>query len=362
MRIRCTSAVVAALVLVLALPAAACAGVAPRGAKATTTGISSATCARNRAAGVMTFVSPFSFDASAGIIDVFAADSLGYFKAQCISVRFVTNSETATALVSSGAGTISGEGSAADDLQQVAAGLHLTAIATYGNTSDYALLTSKNITSLKQLDGKVVAYHVLLPAILHEMLLRAGVKYSSLHLVNDTTYNPTLVTSGVYQGLQAYQTNEPLTLREAHLTFHEFIPATYKISGTFNVEVVNTTFLRDHPSAVAGFLRAELHAFAYCAAHEARCVDLEAARARSAGLTPNVTHMLAEWQLEVRLAEDHHLAGEGIGVQSIAEWQPEVHLLTSLHVLSTVPALSGVEDTSLAASLYRGSTLVWPGS
>ena len=46
-------------------------------AKAST--IPAADCQRNKAAGPITFVSPFGFDASVGILDVFAAQSLGYF-------------------------------------------------------------------------------------------------------------------------------------------------------------------------------------------------------------------------------------------------------------------------------------------
>ncbi|MGH9028203.1 MAG: hypothetical protein ACRDV4_01090, partial [Acidimicrobiales bacterium] len=35
-------------------------------------------CSANRGAGTVTYVSPFGYDASAGILDVFAAQKLGY--------------------------------------------------------------------------------------------------------------------------------------------------------------------------------------------------------------------------------------------------------------------------------------------
>src|SRR5579871_6182301 len=81
-----------------------------------------AACAADRAAGTMTFVSPFGYDASAGIIDVFAARSLGYFAAECLSVQIIAAAPSPPALVSSGRATVTGEGSAADALLAIGQG------------------------------------------------------------------------------------------------------------------------------------------------------------------------------------------------------------------------------------------------
>jgi hypothetical protein len=78
--------------------------------------ISKAECAANRAAGTMTYVSPFGFDASAGIIDIFAAQKLGYFADMCIKVAIIPTSYIGNLLVSSGSAQITNEGSAADTL------------------------------------------------------------------------------------------------------------------------------------------------------------------------------------------------------------------------------------------------------
>src|SRR5580692_1425511 len=53
--------------------------------------LSASQCGKNRSVGVITYVSPFGFDASAGILDVFAAAKLGYFADMCLDVRIVTN-------------------------------------------------------------------------------------------------------------------------------------------------------------------------------------------------------------------------------------------------------------------------------
>ena len=347
------------------LSAASAAMAAPRppGALARQPAISAARCARNRAAGTITFASPFGYDASVGILDVEEAIRLGYFSALCLSVDFVGSAENPYALASSGAVTMTGEGSAADFLQAVATGSHLTAIATFGDVSDYALLTQPTIHNLRQLAGKTLAYHgTRLPMALTEMLQAAGVNLSRVDLVSDKSYDPFLLTEGKFDALQAYRSNEPITLRAAHKAFREYVPSSFGVRGTFNLQVVNTTFLRSHRAAVTDFLRAELHAFDYCATHAVTCVDGEAAAARAVGVPFQRAHSITEWRFEVALAEQHHLPGAGIGVQSFAEWRPEAAALLAHHIVTHLPPLSSVEDTALAASLYQGTQLRWPGS
>jgi len=326
-------------------------------------------CAENRAAGPMTFVSPFLYDASAGIIDVVDAKALGYFSQLCIAVNIEVPSYSLSPyeLVGAGKGTITGEGSAADALMETANGANLVAIATMADASDYALLTRPSITRLPQLAGKLLAYHTVFPVVLSEMLKRSGANLSLIHEVNDTSYDPTVLfaRSPGFSALQAYQSNEPLTLEAAGYrqgtAFREWTPGQFGVKGTFNVQVVNGTFLKKHRSTVADFLRAELHALDFCLAHESTCVTMEQKVATSAGFPGSLTHSLAEWRLEATLIRNHRLAKTGIGVETAAEWRPEAKAVVAYRLIAHAPPLSRVEDTTLAASLYRGTSLVWPG-
>lgn len=327
------------------------------GARAQTA--SPAQCQADRAAGTVRFASPFGYDASAGIIDVYAAEKLGYFSDLCLDVDFVDVpvDESPYALVSAGSAQVTGEGSAADAMLGEANGSNFVGVSTYGDTSDYALLTRKGITKLTQLEGKVLAYHTVLPVVLREMLVKAGVDLAKVHLVNDQSYNPLLLVHGSFAALQAYQSNEPITLRADHAPFTLWRPAQFGVPGTFNVQVVNRSFLSAHATAVANFLRAELHAFDYCSSHPTTCVNY---LAQAQGPSFAVGHGLAEWKIERGLALGHHLAGEGIGVQSEAEWAPEAKALLQYKLVSKPIDLSRAENTSIAASLYRGTTLIWP--
>ncbi|HUC35984.1 MAG TPA: ABC transporter substrate-binding protein [Acidimicrobiales bacterium] len=319
-----------------------------------------AQCTTNRAAGTMTYASPFGFDASAGILDVFAAQRLGYFSDMCLEVDIVTSSTTPYELVSAGTATVSNIGSAADDLAQVASGADIEAVATYGDTSDYALLTQPSITKLRQLEGKTFAYHSTVPVAITEMFQAAGVAVSKLRAIDTQDYDPDQLIQGHESALQAYQSNEPLTLRAQGAKFHEFTPSQFGIRGTFNVQVFNKPFLEQHPKAVADFMRAELHAFYYCSSHQSSCISIEQGYANAAGSEYEVSHEKAVWKLESALALHHTLAGVGVGVESRTEWQPEATAIRHYGLVRLVPSLLEWENTTIVASLYRGTTLVWP--
>jgi NitT/TauT family transport system substrate-binding protein len=354
-------AFLAGTVVVFASLAAACSG--SSGSTTSTASaslLSSSECSSNQAAGTITYISPFAYDASAGIIDAFAAQKLGYFKDMCLNVAFVTNSQTSTELVAAGRGTTSSIGSAADFLQAVSQGSNIEAVATYGDTSDYALLTQPDITSIPQLDGKTFGYHATVPVIILEMFHAAGLDPTTVHQINTFNYDPNQLIQGLENSIQAYQSNEPLTLRSEGAHFNEFIPSQFGIHGTFNVQLFNKDFYKAHKTAVADYMRAQLHAFDYCSTHQSQCISIEQQYAQQAGATYDTAHEAAEWRLESALALGHTVPNHGVGVETTAEWQPEAKALVQYGVVNSLPPLSSVEDTTIVANLYNGKTLVWP--
>jgi NitT/TauT family transport system substrate-binding protein len=327
---------------------------------AASSSISASECSANRAAGTITYISPFGFDASAGIIDVFAAEKLGYFSDMCETVDLVTSSQDSTELVSSGRAQVSSIGSAADDLEAVANGADIVGVATYGNISDYAILTQPRITSLEGLKGKSLGYHFTVPVAVLEMLAKAGVPRSALSLIDTTNYDPNQLVQGKLDAIQAYQSNEPLILRAEGARFNEFTPGKLGVKGTFNVQIFNRRFLDQHRQAVADFMRAELHGFAYCVRHQAACVNFEDQYATAAGARYQVSHERQVWSFESGLVADHTLAGKGVGVQSLEEWAPEAKAIKNFAIVTHIPKLSVWENTAIVGSLYDGTTLIWP--
>jgi NitT/TauT family transport system substrate-binding protein len=344
-------------VALVAIVAAACGGSSSGTARPL---VSQAECAANRAAGTITYVSPFGFDASAGIIDVFAAQQLGYFRDLCLTVNFVTNSQDSAALVSAGKAQVTNTGSAADYLSAVASGANIKAVATYGDQSDYCVITQPGIKSLKQLEGKTLGYHFVKPAPILQMLVAAGVDLNRIKFVDTTNYDPNQVVQGKINSVGCYQSNEPLTLRSEGAKFNEFTPNQFGVKGTFNVQFFNKTFLAAHDAAATDWMRADLHAFGYCSANQSACVSIEATYAKRAGADFLTSHERQVWGLESALATNHTLPGQGVGVQSVAEFKPEARELVRFGLVNKVPDLSAVMDTAKVASLYHGKTLVWP--
>ncbi len=329
--------------------------------------ITNARCQRNTAAGTINFISPFGYDASAGIIDVFMAQQLGYFKDLCLTVAFNASSFTSQQLVSSGQGQVTGIGSAADAILAAASGANLTTVATYGNTDPHVIYTQPTIKSLKQLDGGTLGYHTNMTPAAVAMLTKAGANVSSMHLISLTSYDPTVVPRGQLDGALGFASNEPLQLKAAGMAFNEFLPSQFGIKGTYNVMEFNTDFLKAHRAVVADFMRADLKALHYCLANKVACVKYIAnlATAANQGAAFPYARELATWDWESRYIVNDHIGGHGM--QTAAEWQTEWQevkkygMLCGLTASDVVPPISKVMDPKLVAGLYKGTKLIWPG-
>jgi hypothetical protein len=351
-----------AMVLVAGTVAVGPVGASAPAAGAATTAISHAECEANRAVGPITYVSPFGFDASGGIIDVFAAQKLGFFRQMCLTVTVDAAAQDGDELVSAGRAQVTNIGGAATLLEVVANGSNLVGVATLADTTDEAVVTPKSVTSLPGLEGQTLGYHTAVGVAVRAMLAKAGVDVTKVDLVSTTNYTPDQAVNGTVDGLQVYQSNEPLTLRSQGKSFNEFTPAEFGVKGTYNVQAFNGTFLREHRRAAVDWMRADLHAVDYCIAHVTRCVGIEHAVAAADHATTAfpLAHEEQVWTFESHLIAHHTLPGRGIGVQTTAEWTPEAAQLRSFGVVKDMPALSQAEDTALVAGLYRGKTLIWP--
>ncbi len=353
-----TSAI--ALVILAGAVGASPAAAAAKAASATK--ISAATCKENRAAGTINDVVGNEFGPGAGGIEDFVAESLGFFKTECLTVKLLATDVNAVELVSSGRAQIGGAGSAADFLESAANGANIEGVVTFGDESPYALLTTKNITNLTQLEGQHFGYHTQTPVILLEELKAAGVDLSKVNFVNDTSYNPLLLTqTDDFAAIQAYTDNEPLTLKAANQPFTEWDPSKFGVTGTYDPEYTNRTWARKHPTAIADFLRADIYALEYCYKHASQCVNIEAKYASTAGASYPIPHKLEQFKLAEQDAKEGALKGRGFGVETYAEWTPEYNALLSLGVVNSLPPLSSVENVTIVPSLYDGTKLIWPG-
>lgn len=322
--------------------------------------ISPKRCALNKAAGTVTYLTGFQWQASVGILDPIAAQALGYYKDMCLRVTLrpgTGDPVSSGGIVASGRATFTEFGSPSDAITDVAGtpSIPVDAVATYGNTTASTLLTMPSITNLRQLDGKTIGYKGAMPPIITAMLEKAGVKISSLKEVA-VGYDPTILPRGQVQALTAYKSNEPLQLRDEGFKVREWNPDQFGLHGAFNIFDVNRGFARAHPTAVEDFLRATFKAFYYCQAHAKSCVDF----ATKYEISYPVNLNLQRWRVESSEVLSTLLPGHGVGYEDKAQWQPDYSLLRRYKLISHPVALGSIINPTYVDAIYHGRTLIWP--
>jgi ABC-type nitrate/sulfonate/bicarbonate transport system substrate-binding protein len=318
-------------------------------------GISAARCAQNRAAGKITFLSPFQYAASVGILDVLAAQQQGYFAAMCLNVVFKPGGVN-PALVSSGQAQLGGVGGPSDAITAAANGAKIEGIATYGNTSAIELLTlaDSGINTLKDFEGKTLGYKGAMPPILKAMFAKAGVSNSKIKEIS-VGYDPTILAKGQVKALVGYKSNEQLALQRMGAKLKIWDPQKFGLPSAFNTQIANTAFATAHPTAVQDFLRASYAAFAYTDAH------LPTVLAYAAKLTGGGNYDIAastvRWRAESSLVRSTLLAGHGLGWQTTAQWKPELGYLEQFKLIPKAVDLAPLVNNSYNSAIYDGATL-----
>jgi NitT/TauT family transport system substrate-binding protein len=295
-------------------------------------------------------------------MDVFMAQHLGYFKDLCLNVAINASAQNGQELVSAGRAQFTSIGSAADHLLAKANGANITAVATYGNQDPHVIYTQSKITSLKQLKGGTLGYHINVTPAADAMLVSAGVDPKTVKFISLTSFDPTVVTRGQIDGAIGYASNEPNELKLAGQKFNQFLPSQYGVGGTYTVMQANTTWLDQHRAVAADWMRADLKALRYCLTNQATCVSYMTGLAAQNGLAKAFSPALETkvWATE----STYVLKNNGLppGVQTYSAWQPSVTLVKTYSGVKNVPPLQQVMDPALVASLYKGNTLIWPGS
>lgn len=354
---------VAAVVAVLTL--AACGGAdsaAPATGSSASSGGAAVTperCAANRAAGTITYVTGYQWQASAGILDEVAAAELGYFKDVCLDVTLRPGTgDTAqnAALVAAGTAQITAVGNEAEILTARAGGSDVTGIATLGHVPIATLMTMPDITDLQQLEGTTLGQKGGLPPPIRAMLVNKGVDVDAIKQVV-VGFDPSVLPRGQVQSLTGYKSNEPALLAGAGKQVKQWNPEDAGVTGSFAAMAANPDFLAKHPTAAQDFLRATLRAFAYCRDKAKECVGFAGKRDQT---TYDLAHNVDVWNAEQRLVISATPPGTPIGYLDPAKTRAEAADVVSSGLLHAVPDVAAAFDDSLLAEVYDGDTLVWP--
>lgn len=334
----------------------------PSPATTSSLAVPAARCAQNKDAGTITYLTGYHYQASASILEVLAAEKLGYFADECLDVKIqpgVGDTSQAAKLLS--AGKVQIAGIAEQDLIQTNLnGAHITGVSSYSDTGLDVLMTEPSTTSLKQLDGKTLGYKGYMPLAISAMLDKEGVDVGSLKKVV-VGYDPTVLPRGQVQALTGFLSNEPLLLKADGDQVRVWQPADYGIASSLGSFAINPAFGKAHPTAVEDFLRASFKAFQYCGqpAHVAACIDIEHGYA---GPTDDASHEKAVWTAEYGVAAKSPTP-TGFGTVDLKNVAKLAGLVTRYGGQKVSPAQAkSYFDDSYVDAITRNGKLVWPAS
>ncbi|GCB52266.1 ABC transporter substrate-binding protein [Streptomyces sp. NL15-2K] len=328
-------------------------------AKSAAPGVPAERCKENQAAGPITYLTGYQYQASVGILANIAADAMGYYSDLCLNVRIKPgggNTGSNSQLVAANTAQFASLGNDAAVLQSVAGGIDVKAVMTPGHLPIATLITMSKITSLKQLDGKTLGHHGALGPALRAMLVKAGVKIGSVRQV-EVGFDPSVLPRGQVQALAAYKSNEPLQLKAMGAHIKEWNPEDYGVPGSFGTTIVNPGFAEKHPHAVEDFLRATLRAQAYCEKHGAECVGYAA---KAAGSSYDVKQNEAIWKIESGLADKSTPKDRPAGYIDTDSVTAEGKTLIASGDLKKLPDVESAFDPSYLKAIYNGTKLIWP--
>jgi putative hydroxymethylpyrimidine transport system substrate-binding protein len=352
-----------AMVLAAAVTLGALAGCGDDDEASGSTGsaVSAKRCDQNKAAGTVTYLSGYYWQASASILEVIAADKLGYFKDLCLDVKLQPGSGDVSQnskLLASGRVQVGGL-SQQDTMTANANGLRITGISSYSDAGLDILMTMPSITDLSQLAGKTLGQKGWVPVGVSAMLDKAGLDKGDVKEVK-VGYDPTILPRGQVDALVGFISNEPLQLEAAGTPVKVWQPKDFGVPGSLGAFAANPGFLKQHPTAAQDFLRAVFKAYQYCAqpAHVAECIGYQHDKA---GADSDPKHETAVWKKETEVVASNPLPGK-FGSIDLANVKALADVVTRYGGVTVTPddAATWFDDSFSDAVVGSDDRVVWP--
>ena len=328
-------------------------------------------CEANRAAGTITYLSSFSFAASASIVDVLVAESSGYYDELCLDVELKASfSVDNYPLIAANDAQFSSGGSFSEMVDFAGSNdAGFVALAVEGRTGIDALITKDGAAAtLDDIRGTKIGVKGAITPSVKAMLAKAG-------LVQDVDYETVLldgfdpmvhIEAPDIVGFPGYKSNEPHQLKANDVPFKLFDPSDFDIPGSFGVLYTNLTFLQEFPTAAQDFMRATMRGLADAIADPAAAAQIAVDAINESGnavfLTPEGE--TARWAVEAELVAAGVSDGAPLGLPLIDLLTNEVTVYAEIGLFGgEVPILDSLVDTSILEAVYDDTgTLIWPSS
>ncbi len=348
--------------LVLSLLAAACSGDGGDGEDAV-----AERCQANRDAGTVTFVTGFDFAASAGIIEAIVADAQGYFEELCIDFELQPGFGPSNgALVIEGRAEFGTAASFAELVANNVAGEgDLVALLHWGRTAIEAIVLPEgsDVEDFSDLCGSLIGIKGDLPYSLQAAVALAGIERDCFEEILLDGFDPIAHLELGIDALPVYKSNEPNTLTRNGVPFTMLDPLDFDVPSSFGIPFTTQSVIDEHPALVADVVRALIRGQAFAAANPDIAVENAFELIDAAG-NPMFFAMEAEryrWGVESALIADLAPEGRGLGIPDLGLFEAEIDAQVQTGVLSSRPDWRSMVNADIAAGVYDGTTLIWPG-
>ena len=324
-------------------------------------------CQANQDAGKITFVTGFDFAAAAGIIDAIVADAQGYFEELCIDFEIQPGFAPSNgALVIGGQAQFGASGSFAELVANNVAGEgDLVALLHWGRTAIEAIVLPEgsDIEDFAGLCGSLIGIKGDLPYSLQASVALSGIERGCFEEILLDGFDPIAHLDLGIDALPVYKSNEPNTLASNGVPFTMLDPLDFGVPSSFGVTFTTQSMIDDNPGLVADMARALIRGQAFAAANPDVAVENAFELIDAAG-NPLYFAMEAEryrWSVESALIADLAPSGIGLGTPDLDLFGAEIDALVQAGVFESTPDWQSMVNTDVAAGVYDGTTLIWPG-
>ena len=324
-------------------------------------------CQANRDAGKITFVTGFDFAAAAGIIDAIVADAQGYFEELCIDFEIQPGFAPSNgALVIEGQAQFGAAGSFAELVANNVAGEgDLVGLLHWGRTAIEAIVlpAGSGIEDFAGLCGSLIGIKGDLPYSLQASVALSGIERSCFEEILLDGFDPVAHLDLGIDALPVYKSNEPNTLTNNGVPFTMLDPLDFGVPSSFGVTFTTQSMIEDNPGLVADVVRALIRAQEFAAANPDVAVENAFELIDAAG---NALYLAMEaeryrWGVESALIADLAPAGVGVGIPDLDLFGAEIDALVQAGVFESTPDWQSMVNADIAAGVYDGTTLIWPG-
>ena len=324
-------------------------------------------CQNNQDYGSVTFVTGFDFAAAAGIVEIIAADAEGYFEELCIDVEIQPGFAPSNgALVIEGQAEMGMAGSFAELVNNNVAGEgDLVAVLHWGRTAIEAIVVPEgsDISSFADLCGSLVGIKGDLPPSLQASVALAGIERGCFDETLLDGFDPVQHLELGIDALPVYKSNEPNSLTNAGVGYTLLDPLDFDVPASFGVTFASGSFLSENPVLAEDVVRALIKGYEF-AANDPDAAVAHAFELIDAAGNPLFLAQEAElfrWNTEADLIASLAPDGTGVGVPDTELFGAEIDALVSAGVFAEAPDWEPMVNRDIAAGLYDGTTLVWPG-